>query len=146
MSRLIGLYPRAWRDRYEVEFRTLMAERPPGARDRLDIVRGAFDARLHPQVVSLDPEGSDPRVRIGGALGVLSGALWVAASLAFYGAWFNPDLGYKDSGSAALIVVAAGLLTGLTALTITRSLPGRHRLLRGSVIAMLVGSISVAFP
>ena len=48
MTRLIGLYPRAWRTRYEDEFLALLSDRPPDVLDRLDIVRGAIDARLHP--------------------------------------------------------------------------------------------------
>ena len=41
MSRLVRLYPQAWRDRYEDEFIALLEERPPTPGDRLDIVRGA---------------------------------------------------------------------------------------------------------
>ena len=59
MTRLVALYPRAWRDRYEEEFLALLADRPPDPVGRLDIVRGAVDARLHPQVAgSPDPTGS----------------------------------------------------------------------------------------
>src|SRR4029077_17181152 len=50
MSALIRLYPRAWRERYEDEFLALLEARPPTFGDRLDIVRAALDARLHPQV------------------------------------------------------------------------------------------------
>src|SRR4029079_15705907 len=50
MSALVRLYPRAWRERYEAEFLTLLEARPTTIGDRLDIVRGALDARLHPQV------------------------------------------------------------------------------------------------
>lgn len=49
MTRLLALYPRAWRDRYEAEFLILLAERPPSLGDRLDTARGALDAHLHPQ-------------------------------------------------------------------------------------------------
>lgn len=50
MSALVRLYPAAWRDRYEEEFLALLEARPPTLGDRLDIVRGAIDARVHPQV------------------------------------------------------------------------------------------------
>ena len=50
MTSLMRLYPRDWRERYEDEFLSLLAERPPDVRDRLDIVRGAIDARVRPQV------------------------------------------------------------------------------------------------
>jgi hypothetical protein len=50
MRRIVSLYPADWRSRYEDEFEALLASRPPTIGDRIDIVRGAVDARLHPQV------------------------------------------------------------------------------------------------
>ncbi len=50
MKRLVALYPAAWRVRYEDEFIALLEARRPSLSERLDIVRGAMDARLHPQV------------------------------------------------------------------------------------------------
>lgn len=146
MSRMLALYPRAWRDRYGLEFQLLMAERPPSQRDRIDIVRGAIDARLHPQVASAAPTGPGVGVRIAGALGVLAGVLWVAASLAFHGAPLNLDLGYKESGSAVLIAVAAALVTGWTAVTVARTLPDGRPLMWKAGVAILVGAIAMVFP
>jgi hypothetical protein len=57
VSGLLRLYPRRWRDRYGEEFEALLADRPPTPRHRLDIVRGAFDAHLHPQLVDPDRVG-----------------------------------------------------------------------------------------
>jgi hypothetical protein len=54
-SRLLGLYPEAWRERYGAEFRDLLEARPPTLRDRLDIVVGAIDARVNPQVGATPP-------------------------------------------------------------------------------------------
>ena len=54
MSRLLALYPRAWRSRYGDEFAELLQARPPSLRDRLDIVVGAIDARVNPQVPGAD--------------------------------------------------------------------------------------------
>ena len=54
MSGLLRLYPRSWRDRYGEEFEDLLAQRPPSVRHRLDIVRGALDAHLHPELVDPD--------------------------------------------------------------------------------------------
>lgn len=146
MSRLVALYPRAWRDRYEVELLNLMTERPPTPRDRFDIVRGAVDARLHPQVASATPDGSGLGIRIGGALGVVGGSLWVAASLAFHGAPLNLDLGYKESGYAFLIAVAAGLITGLSAVAISGALPGRRSSMMIAALVILLGAAAMAFP
>lgn len=50
MSRLVRLYPAAWRARYEAELRDALALRPLTARDRLGLIRGALDARLHPEL------------------------------------------------------------------------------------------------
>jgi hypothetical protein len=55
MSRLIRLYPRAWRDRYEDEFLALLEERPPKIGDTVDIVRGALDAHLQPRMNGAEP-------------------------------------------------------------------------------------------
>lgn len=54
MSGLLRLYPRPWRDRYGEEFEALLADRPPTLGHRVDIVRGALDAHLHPQLVDPD--------------------------------------------------------------------------------------------
>lgn len=77
MSRLLGLYPRVWRRRYEAEFRALIKERPPTLLERFDIVRCALDAHLHPQVpgsMVTEPEPPVPaaarlaRLGAGGAI------------------------------------------------------------------------------
>lgn len=43
---LIRLYPRAWRRRYETEFRALLDQHTLNVWDVADIVRGALDAHL----------------------------------------------------------------------------------------------------
>jgi hypothetical protein len=148
MTRLIALYPRAWRDRYEIELRALMAERPPDRFDRIDIVRGALDARLHPQLGSTNSgESTRPRpARLGGIFAVLGGALWAVAGVAFHGAPYNPGLGYKESGSAIVVALAAALVTGLAAFTVSRLSPGRHVVLSISAIATLLGALAMALP
>jgi hypothetical protein len=49
---LLRLYPSAWRVRYQDEFCALLAQRPPGARDLVDILFGALDARLRSDLVT----------------------------------------------------------------------------------------------
>lgn len=148
MNRLIELYPRAWRDRYEVEFLGVMEARMPSLGDRVDVVRGAIDARLHPQVAATGPGDPAPArsARLGGVLAVVGGALWAAAGIAFNSSLVNPSLGYKESDSAVVIAIAAAFLTGLAALAASRSLPGRPGLLSISAIAVLVGAFLMAFP
>jgi hypothetical protein len=55
MSGLLKLYPPAWRARYGDEMAALVEERPPTARERFDLARGALDAWLHPPTPSVVP-------------------------------------------------------------------------------------------
>lgn len=146
MSRMLALYPRGWRDRYEVEFRALMAERPPGPLDGFDIVRGAIDARLHPQLSPANPDRTPARVRIGASVAVLGGAIWVAAGLAFLGSSVIPGLGYKESSFAVVVAIAAALVTGSAAILVSRSLPGRHVVTSISSTAIVLGAIAMTQP
>ena len=65
MNALLRLYPRAWRDRYGDELAALLDEQPATLLDRLDLIRGALDARMHPQVPGTDaaPEREIPMDR-----------------------------------------------------------------------------------
>ena len=148
MTRLIALYPRDWRDRYEIEFRALMAERPPDRLDRVDLVLGALDAHLNPQLGSSGSGEATPSnpARPGGIAAVLGGVLWVAAGIAFRGASYNPELGYKESGSAIAVAIAAAVFTGLAALVVSRLLPGRRAVLSISATAALAGAIAMGLP
>jgi hypothetical protein len=97
MTTLVRLYPRAWRDRYEAEFLGILEARPPSRRDRLDIVRGAFDARLHPEVPG-SPDG--PRlglqpVRLLGVVAVVAGLAWLTWVVAILG-----DVRWLESGAS----------------------------------------------
>jgi len=47
---ILRLYPAAWRDRYRGELEDLLWRRRVRAADLADLLRGALDARLHPQV------------------------------------------------------------------------------------------------
>ena len=145
MIRLISLYPRAWRDRYGLEFQTLMSERPPTPRDRLDIVRGALDARLHPQLREASPDGTPRQVRIGATVAVLGGGLWIAAGFAFLGSSIIPELGYKDSSSAVVIAMAGALVTGIAAFLVASSLPARSAL-TNAAIAIVLGALAMTQP
>jgi hypothetical protein len=55
VSPLLRLYPSSWRARYGGEMQALLEERPHRQRDRLDLVRGAIDAWLHPATPSWVP-------------------------------------------------------------------------------------------
>lgn len=74
MSRLLRLYPAAWRERYEAEFIGTLQERPVGLAGSVDIVHGAIDAHLHPELI-----GGVPHVwthRLPGLLATAAGLIW----------------------------------------------------------------------
>lgn len=50
-TRLVHLYPPAWRTRYEDEVLALLEQRPPSPRDYMDLLCGALDAHLHGDAV-----------------------------------------------------------------------------------------------
>jgi hypothetical protein len=93
MTRLVRLYPRAWRERYEREFVALLAERPPSTRDTLDTVGGAIDAHLHPQLAGPEIEPMPWTHRIPGSLALAGGLLWSSVIVALlFGAAPASDL------------------------------------------------------
>ena len=123
MSGLVRLYPAAWRDRYEDEFVALLAARPPTLGDRFDIVRGAIDARIHPQVrrAPEDPILTDQRAadlvvarRLGYAS--LAGAVvWIATWIVAVNGPLVVDgiRSYHDGAAAMpLYMLSVALLVG----------------------------------
>lgn len=109
---LLRFYPAAWRERYGDEFAELLLARPPSLRDRFDILRGAVDARLRPQVGVASPADTiTPRDRSAAALIVVAGLLlttWAALGVAYGGRW--DDAMDTASRSAFEAANAAGLL------------------------------------
>ena len=103
---LLRLYPSWWRERYGDEMAALLETRPPDARARFDLVRGAFDAHLR------NPEpGRGPGRAVAAAL--IAGAAWTIAGVASVGGPVPPDWpGYLDS---TLPVAAVGALAILIA-------------------------------
>lgn len=110
MTSLVRLYPRAWRERYEAEFLGILEARPPSPRDRLDIVRGAIDARLHAETPGFQ-EGSRRAMqpaRLAAAASLVAGVTWLAwigLVLRDFRGW-----GTGQPESAALMVGLAALM------------------------------------
>lgn len=96
-SHLVRLYPRAWRARYEDEFLALLETAATTRPYRLDIVRGALDAHLHPAQPSLVP----------GLAAVLGGGLWILGAAPIAALPTPPDWpGYLlDSLPLAILAV-----------------------------------------
>jgi hypothetical protein len=151
MTRLVRLYPTAWRRRYEAEFLALLADHPPTLEERFDIVRGALDARLHPQVrganeppiASLVPEADLRLARRLGFAAVIGALLWpVAFGIVLMGPVVYDGAGaYRDGQAAfpvfyaAVFLLAGGLVGQILAL------PARARVARvaaGVAIPFLV--------
>jgi hypothetical protein len=102
MSRLLRLYPATWRERYETEFLRLLQERPVAVRGSVDVVLGAIDAHLHPELVGA---GRQPRThRLPGLLAATAGLIWswfwVHALLA------APDEPWGESVGLAVLLMA----------------------------------------
>jgi hypothetical protein len=74
MSRLLRLYPAAWRERYEAEFIGTLQERPVGLAGTVDIVQGAIDAHLHPELIGGAPHPLT--YRLPGLLATAAGLIW----------------------------------------------------------------------
>lgn len=131
MTSLLRLYPSEWRDRYEDEFLALLAERRPDARDRLDIVRGAIDARIHPQVRDGRPQPSPdgdlaaPRQRTLGWITLAGGVAWLGALvIAINGPIVvEPGSTYRDGGAALPFVVLAFVMLSAGIFGAARGLP-----------------------
>jgi hypothetical protein len=153
MSRLIALYPREWRDRYEDEYLALLADRPPDRRDRLDIVRGAVDARLHPQVpgspkapVELPPIGRWSVVT--GWAALLGAALWYLAIVLVANGPVVVDgvHTYRDGSAAAPFFLLAVLLLGAGMLAVVVSLPPSRPAHAAAYVSSLSGLLWAGAP
>jgi hypothetical protein len=141
MSRLVRLYPRAWRERYEDEFLRLIEDRPPSRLERFDIVRGAIDAWLHPQVrraASAAHGDSDTRGAVVAAS--LGGLAFAASGVSIAVARIGPD-GYKDNDLGVPILIGGMVLTGIAALFAATE----SRTLRTS-LTMIAGALGTLLP
>ncbi len=87
MSSLLRLYPQAWRERYGDELVALLQDRPASMADHLDLIRGALDARLHPQVrgAAAIPDKEFPvNQRAFGFVAAAGGIAWILGILSMY--------------------------------------------------------------
>ena len=114
MRTILDLYPRAWRDRYRDELEALLEMHPATLLDRVDLIRGAIDARLHPQVPGSARSGRENsvNVRLLGAVAAIGGTAWILAIASMVILPRDAE-GYRDA-SLAIIGFAVGLgLTGV---------------------------------
>jgi hypothetical protein len=132
MSALVRLYPRRWRDRYESEILDLLEQRPLSFADGLDLVRGALDAHLHPQVPGRAPTPQPWTHRIPGIVALTAGLLWTS------------HLAYL--ASRADLASDWGSLAGIAFILMLISLPGDYMAAgHGRRIAIGLGVIGACF-
>ena len=87
MSTFLRLYPRAWRERYGDEMLALLEEHPAALGDLFDLIRGALDAHLHPQVrgSAVAPDKEIPvNQRLLAAMAAIGGIAWIIGILSTY--------------------------------------------------------------
>jgi hypothetical protein len=144
MSRLLQLYPRPWRDRYGEEFVALISSRPPSLFDHLDIIRGAIDARLHPQLPGPDRDPDRSGLATLAGFGLLVAGVIVATN----GPVRYDEYGtYREGeGGLALLLPAAALLS-LGLYRLVRRLPASATVPRASGwIAIITGPVWLFMP
>ena len=130
MSALVRLYPKAWRARYGREFEALLVERPPSGRDILDIVVGAVDARLAPQVAAEQVVRRTPiSARLAGGAAMAGGLTWCLTLLA---------AGVLEQDADITLPIAASL--GLMLL----SLPGSYVRSYARPIALACAALAIS--
>jgi hypothetical protein len=150
MSRLLALYPKAWRDRYGAELRSLLIDRPVTSATRFDLLRGAFDAHRHPELVHpavASPEAAAADVVIArrlGVAGLLGAVAWaVAWALAASGPLVVEPNGssYRDGAAAfPFLILACGLLVaGLCGQLVI--LPRPARIARAGAVIAIPGAV-----
>jgi hypothetical protein len=141
----LRLYPRAWRERYEAEMLAVLEGRPVDWRDRVDLVRGALDAHVHPTI--------GPSIPVVAA--IVAGVAWIVAGLAAATQPLPPDwpgflietlpVGLVGAVAALRVVLAVGRRSGLggprgTGLALATALVGHLALILALAVAFVGGA------
>ena len=149
MTALLRLYPRTWRTRYEAEFLELLAARPLRVADRMDILLGALDAHLDPQVPAASEQGTlpgprDRLSRLAGLSAVIGGAAWIAVAPGLLLAPF--ENGSRDSTVGIVLALLGNIgLAGAT-IGLAGTLTRRVTAARWSALAIVVGTALMVLP
>ena len=130
--RLVRLYPGWWRRRYGDEMIALIEDGGPFRGDRVDLVRGALDAWLHPATPSLIP----PIAALAG------GGLWTALAVAVVAQPSPPDWPGYLLELVPLAITAALLLLVATLGCALRAGDERWRAVALAATVVMIGSIA----
>jgi hypothetical protein len=111
MSRLVRLYPRAWRQRYGDELAELLAREGLTVRGALDVIVGALDAHLHPLA-----GGASREVNAGpaGGTAMIGGVSFHCAS--------TPAMSKAEALRSAFVIIAVSAAFAAAALALRRTL------------------------
>lgn len=132
MSTLLRLYPGAWRARYGDEMEALLEERRLDRRERLDLIRGALDAWVHPPTPSPAPM----------LAALIGGGLWTVVATAVLIQPAPPDWpGYLAEIVPLAVVAAVCLLVAATA-CVLRAGEARSRAIGLATGLVLVGHLA----
>ena len=117
MRGLLALYPRAWRRRYGAEFAALLDEQPRSPGLVLDVLLGAIDAHLDPQVADDGEASLRRRMKDVVMNGLRSRTVLMAIGLAlpFAGlalSYLSYEVRHGGLGLPMAIALASGLLVG----------------------------------
>ena len=115
MSALLRLYPQAWQERYGDEMLALLEARPASLSDRIDLIRGGLDARLHPQVPGSAPHvapEAPPNQGELGAVAAVGGLAWIVGISSIFVLPRGVD-GYRDLGLATIGLALALAFIGI---------------------------------
>src|SRR5206468_6329705 len=124
---LLRLYPETWRARYGAELTDLLLARPPSPRDRLDILRGAVDARLNPQLteepVLRVPTAADRLLALAGFMAGSLFTIWASIIAVSTPPWGSMALADEGLMAAAY---GAGLVGMIFAICVLVGLATRY--------------------
>jgi hypothetical protein len=101
MTWLLYLYPPRWRRRYGAELGDLIAARPFSIGGALDLLAGAIDAWIHPELVA--PATSESKGEV----------VMIARALHLKCAGYGPDITSSDKRKSAAVVVGGALVLTL---------------------------------
>ena len=138
MSRLLRLYPSAWRERYGEELVALLEDHPATLADRLDLIRGAFDARLHPQVpgTAASPAKEHPMSpKTYAWLAVAGGIIWMLAVASFF--VLTPPGGHRQDTVGAIGLALAMSLISIPLGELGNRAGSRMSRLTGTIVAIV---------
>jgi hypothetical protein len=101
-SSLLLLYPRAWRQRYGAEMKEMLTAQRLTLRTALDLVAGAIDARLNPQLLPAQSR------RLNGGTTMLTRFQCAPEGVSVQDQWRSA--GWMVGGSIVLTLLSLGLL------------------------------------